>query len=110
MPQGYPPSPWRANAYRIHGPPDARAYLAATPLPGPQPDFHQPQRFAPVELPAVGVGSTVRERVVAAVAATLGSGGDEAAAAVDDAARAGTPEVDGPWIVAALRRRGIARA
>ena len=40
-----PPAPWRANAFAIHGPKEARRYLAATPLPGPAPDFHQPERF-----------------------------------------------------------------
>ena len=40
-----PPPPWRANAFAIHGDGDARRYLAATPLPGERPDFHQPARF-----------------------------------------------------------------
>jgi hypothetical protein len=35
----------RANAYRIHGPTNARRYLAHAPLPGPAPDFHQPSLF-----------------------------------------------------------------
>ena len=34
-----------ANAFAIHGPPGRRTYLAAHPLPGPQPDFHQTHRF-----------------------------------------------------------------
>ena len=46
-----PRSVVRANAFRIDGPPGARAYRAATPLPGDRPDFHQPARFAPVRLP-----------------------------------------------------------
>lgn len=33
------------NAFAIHGSPSARVYAAASPLPGPQPDFHQPHRF-----------------------------------------------------------------
>ncbi len=41
----FPPPPWRANAYAIHGEGAARRFLAATPLPGEQPDFHQPERF-----------------------------------------------------------------
>lgn len=43
-----PPGPWRGNAYAIHGPPDARHYAAWAPVPGPQPDFHQPGRFRPL--------------------------------------------------------------
>ncbi|MEO8503730.1 MAG: hypothetical protein ABI609_07545 [Acidobacteriota bacterium] len=38
------------NAYAIHGPRDARRYLAAIPLPGPRPNFHQPDRFRPLDL------------------------------------------------------------
>lgn len=34
------------NAYAIHGCGDGRRYLAAVPVPGKQPDFHQPARFA----------------------------------------------------------------
>jgi hypothetical protein len=40
-----PAEPWRANAFSLHGVGSARRFLAATPLPGPQPDFHQPERF-----------------------------------------------------------------
>lgn len=40
-----PPRPWRANAYAIHGADEGRRYLAATPLRGARPDFHQPARF-----------------------------------------------------------------
>jgi hypothetical protein len=40
-----PAAPWRANACAIHGTGDSRRYLAAQPLPGPTPDFHQPERF-----------------------------------------------------------------
>jgi hypothetical protein len=40
-----PPAPHAANAYAIHGVGAARRYLAATPLAGECPDFHQPARF-----------------------------------------------------------------
>jgi hypothetical protein len=40
-----PDPPWRANAYAIHGNGATRRYLAATPMPGERPDFHQPDRF-----------------------------------------------------------------
>ncbi len=36
----------RANAFAIHTTGDKRRYCCHTPLPGPQPDFHQPDRFA----------------------------------------------------------------
>jgi len=45
-----PPRPWSANAFAIHGAADGRRYLAAHPLPGPAPDFHQPARFPPLAL------------------------------------------------------------
>lgn len=35
----------RANAFAIHGTGDTRQFLAASPLPGIAPDFHQPERF-----------------------------------------------------------------
>lgn len=35
----------RANAYAIHGQGSQRRYLAAFPVPGERPDFHQPQFF-----------------------------------------------------------------
>ncbi len=35
----------RANAYAIHGQGQDRRYLAAFAVPGPRPDFHQPQFF-----------------------------------------------------------------
>ena len=35
----------RANAYAIHGQGGARRFLAAYPVPGERPDFHQPHRF-----------------------------------------------------------------
>jgi hypothetical protein len=47
-----PPPPWRINAFAIHGEGDGRRYLAAFPLPGPRPDFHQPARFPAVSLAA----------------------------------------------------------
>lgn len=42
-----PTRPNRFNAYAIHGLADARRYLAMTPVPGPQPDFHRLERFSP---------------------------------------------------------------
>lgn len=47
-----PAAPHRANAFAIHGV-ARRNYLAATPLPGPTPDFHQPERFPRVSLPRI---------------------------------------------------------
>lgn len=47
-----PPPPWRVNAFAIHGTGDERRYLAATALPGPPPDFHQPERFPVLALAA----------------------------------------------------------
>lgn len=35
----------RANAYAIHGQGTSRRFLAASPLPGNRPDFHQPHFF-----------------------------------------------------------------
>jgi hypothetical protein len=43
--EALPSRPWRVNAFAMHGEGAARRYLAATPLPGPHPDFHQPSRF-----------------------------------------------------------------
>jgi len=37
----------RANAYAMHGQGQERRYLAAFAVPGPRPDFHQPQFFQP---------------------------------------------------------------
>jgi hypothetical protein len=45
-----PDPPWRVNAFALHGEGASRRYLAATALPGPQPDFHQPDRFAPLAI------------------------------------------------------------
>lgn len=61
-----PAAPHRVNAYRIHGQP-TRAYAAATPLPGPQPDFHQPHRFPPAALPTApgDVRTDLRDLVAA---------------------------------------------
>lgn len=39
----------RANAFAIHGQGDARRHLAWSPLPGAEPDFHQPDAFPHVE-------------------------------------------------------------
>ncbi len=52
VPRAYlPAGPHALNAYAIHGRGRERRYLAMTPLPGPMPDFHQPDRFAPFRLP-----------------------------------------------------------
>ncbi len=40
-----PPQPWRVNAFAIHGVGRHRRYLAAFPVPGERPDFHQPAAF-----------------------------------------------------------------
>ena len=40
-----PESPWRVNATAIHGTGAQRTYLSMAPLGGPEPDFHQPDRF-----------------------------------------------------------------
>jgi len=40
-----PPGPHRINAYAIHGLGAGRRYLAMTPVPGAQPDFHRLDRF-----------------------------------------------------------------
>jgi hypothetical protein len=45
-----PPGPYTANAFAIHGLGAARRYLACTPVPGPQPDFHRLEAFPPVDL------------------------------------------------------------
>ena len=45
-----PPLPWRVNAFAIHGTGRSRRYLAAAPMPGPKPDFHQPHRFPDLSL------------------------------------------------------------
>jgi len=42
---GLPTDLTLANAFAIHGLGCERRYLAACPLPGPRPDFHQPHRF-----------------------------------------------------------------
>ncbi len=36
---------WRANAYAVHGQDKGRRYLAAFPVPGETPDFHQSHYF-----------------------------------------------------------------
>lgn len=45
-----PPRPWRANAFAMHGVGAARRHLAASPLTGRAPDFHQPASFPPLAL------------------------------------------------------------
>ena len=44
-----PTPPLRANAYRLCGRGSARRYLAAYPVPGDAPDFHQIDRFRTLE-------------------------------------------------------------
>jgi hypothetical protein len=46
-----PAGPHRVNAYWISGVGERRVYGCHEPLPGSHPDFHQPDRFVPVELP-----------------------------------------------------------
>lgn len=43
----FPASPVATNAYRIHGQGAQRRYLAHAPVPGPHPDFHRLEAFAP---------------------------------------------------------------
>lgn len=51
LPAAYlPPRPWSANAFAMHGGGSRRRHLAAAPLPGPRPDFHQPDRFPPIPI------------------------------------------------------------
>jgi hypothetical protein len=47
-----PPGPHALNAYAIHGREPGRRYLAWSPVPGPAPDFHRLECFAPVDLGA----------------------------------------------------------
>ncbi|MDD9939800.1 MAG: hypothetical protein OXU20_01940 [Myxococcales bacterium] len=61
--QYLPAGPLRANAYAIHrhpccqpvvpgstDPPPTRCYHAHAAVPGPKPDFHQPDHFVPIDL------------------------------------------------------------
>lgn len=64
LPRFYlPDGPYRGNAFAIHGVSAARRYLAAEPLPGRAPDFHQPKRFVECDLPTgfprLPIGATV---------------------------------------------------
>jgi hypothetical protein len=43
-----PPGLFAANAYAIHGTGAGRRHLAWQPVPGPQPDFHRLECFAPL--------------------------------------------------------------
>lgn len=45
-----PPPPYRGNAFAIHGQGAARRYLAATPVPGEEPDFHRLGFFPGLDL------------------------------------------------------------
>jgi hypothetical protein len=47
-----PKSPWRANAYAIHGSGADRRYLAWQPVPGEKPDFHRPEVFQALRMHA----------------------------------------------------------
>lgn len=52
IPRGWlPPPPHRAAAFALHGTGGRRRYLSSVALPGDGPDFHQPRRFPPIELP-----------------------------------------------------------
>jgi len=46
-----PPGPHRGNATAIWGLGEGRRYLAAHPMPGPQPDFHRLDAWMPLSLP-----------------------------------------------------------
>jgi hypothetical protein len=46
-----PPSPSHLNAMAIHGQGKRRRFLTWTPMPGPHPDFHRLEAFAPLNLP-----------------------------------------------------------
>jgi hypothetical protein len=46
-----PPPPHRAAAFALHGTAGRRRHLSSLPLPGDRPDFHQPHRFPPLDLP-----------------------------------------------------------
>lgn len=48
-----PKNPHRINAYAIHGIGEDRKYLSWIPLPGKEPDFHQPSQFRPSRLPII---------------------------------------------------------
>jgi hypothetical protein len=45
-----PESVVRLNLYSIHGPAEDRRYLAWSPVPGTEPDFHQPSLFPSYQL------------------------------------------------------------
>ena len=49
-----PPDVVAANAYAIHGQGESRRYLAWQPVPGPLPDFHRLELFAPLARAAAG--------------------------------------------------------
>lgn len=46
-----PAAPHRVAAFAHHGTGGQRRYLSSVPLPGDGPDFHQPHRFPPIDLP-----------------------------------------------------------
>ena len=45
-----PEGPLRVNGYAIHGSGAERTYMSWIPLPGGEPDFHQPDVFRPLEV------------------------------------------------------------
>jgi hypothetical protein len=47
-----PPGIHAANAFAMHGQGEERRHLAHRPVPGPRPDFHRLEHFAPFALPA----------------------------------------------------------
>lgn len=102
-----PPGPHAANAYRIHGQGAARRYDAATPLPGPKPDYHQPARFSPVTLPVHEGSPTPRALLEARLSAMLDLDPRATTAAIDAAGPA--PDELGAWTVAVLHALGIRR-
>ncbi|MCB9682874.1 MAG: hypothetical protein H6733_15510 [Alphaproteobacteria bacterium] len=94
-----PPPPHTANAFAIHGTADARSHAAATPLPGPRPDFHQPHRFPPTGLPVEHSGHDLVDGLAETLVALRGVPARDArriAAEVVD--RSDPPS----WTVAAL--------
>jgi hypothetical protein len=56
-----PPGIHAANAFAMHGAGDERRYLAHSPVPGMQPDFHRLEHYAPFTLPpGVSLGAGAR--------------------------------------------------
>ncbi len=60
-----PPAPHRLNAFAMHGVGSSRRYLAMTPVPGPEPDFHRLDAYQAIELPLAAsnnIGSRARRK------------------------------------------------